>query len=162
LLQDEDSPVAISIADSQIKFIVNGVEIVSRLIEGQFPNYERVIPKEYQKRLTIPTDTFLSCVRRVSIVARESANRVAFRAEDDRLIITAESGDIGKAYEEIEIVKEGEDIEIDFNGKYLMEFLNVVGTEGIFVELTGSMSPGLLRPVGRDDYLYVLSPMQMV
>lgn len=162
LLEDDDSPVSISIADSQIKFVANGVIIVSRLIEGQFPNYDRVIPKEYQKKLTVPTDEFLSKVRRASIVARENANRVLFRTEDDKLTLSAQSGDVGKAYEELEIVKEGDDLEIAFNAKYLTEFLSVVGTEGIFIEHAGGASAGLMKPVGKDNYLYVLMPMQVV
>ena len=163
LLSDEDeNPVKISITDSQIKFIVNGVVIVSRLIEGQFPNYDRVIPAEHQKTLTIPTDELLSKVRRASIVARENANRIVLTTENDRLILTAQSGDIGKAYEELEIVKEGEDIEIAFNAKYLLDFLNVVPSDGIRVELTGNLNPGLMKPVDGEDYIYVLMPMQIM
>jgi len=162
LLGDEDSAVMISIADSQIKFVVNGVTIISRLIEGQFPNYERVIPTEYQKKLTVPADDLLSRVRRASIVARENANRIVLQANGDQLAITAESGEVGNAYEELEIVKEGDDIEIAFNAKYLLEFLTVVGTDGIFMELTGSLSPGAMKPVGQEDYLYVLMPMQIM
>ncbi|HUV05590.1 MAG TPA: DNA polymerase III subunit beta [Armatimonadota bacterium] len=162
MLEDEDSPVTISIADSQIKFVVNGVTIVSRLIEGQFPNYERVIPGAYEKKLTMPAEEFLARVRRASIVARENANRLILKTDGDRLIMTAESGDVGKAYEELEIVKEGEDIEIAFNAKFLIDFLSVVGAEGIFMELTGPLSQGVMKPVGRDDYLYVLMPMQIM
>jgi DNA polymerase-3 subunit beta len=163
LLDDESQdPVSISIADSQIKFLVDGVTIVSRLIEGQFPNYERVIPQESQKKLTIPVEEFLSKVRRASIVARENANRVMLRTEDDKLTLTAQSGDVGKAYEELEVVKEGEDLEIAFNAKYLTEFLSVVGSEGLFLEHLGGASAGLMKPVGRNDYLYVLMPMQIM
>lgn len=162
ILDDDDSPVTVSIADSQIKFIVDGIMIVSRLIEGQFPNYERAIPGECERKLTMPADDFLARVRRASIVARENANRVILKTEEDRLIITAESGDVGKAYEELEVVKEGDDIEIAFNAKYLLEFLNVVGTEGVVMELTGPLNSGKLAPVGREDYIYVLMPMQIM
>lgn len=162
IIENEDAPVAVSIADSQIKFIADGVIIVSRLIEGQFPNYDRVIPKECEKKLTIPAEEFLARVRRASIVARENANRLIIKTEGDRLVITAESGDVGKAYEELEIVKEGEDIEIAFNAKYLIEFLSVVGSEGVFAELTGPLNPGMMKPVGKDDYIYVLMPMQIM
>lgn len=162
MLGDEDSAVVVSIADSQIKFVVNGVTIVSRLIEGQFPNYQRVIPTNCDKKLTIPTDEFLARVRRAWVVARDNANRLILRVENDTLAVTAESGDVGRAYEELEIVKEGEDIEIAFNAKYISDFLSVVGSEGVFMELSGPLSPGIMKPVGRDDYLYVLMPMQIV
>ncbi|MCL6630359.1 MAG: DNA polymerase III subunit beta, partial [Armatimonadetes bacterium] len=161
LIEDTDDPVTVSIADSQIKFVVNGVTLVSRLIEGQFPNYERVIPTEYTRKLTIPTDEFLTKVRRASIVARESANRVILRVQDDILTLTAESGDVGKAYEELEIVREGEDIEIAFNAKFLIDFLSVVGTEGIFMELTEPLRQAVMKPVGQEGYIYVLMPMQI-
>lgn len=162
LLEDDESMVKISIADSQIKFVVNNTIIVSRLIEGQFPNYERAIPTECEKKLTMSTDELLARVRRASIVARENANRVILKTDADRLMITAESGDVGKAYEELEIVKEGEDIEIAFNAKYLIEFLSVVGTEGVYMELTGPLNSGMVKPVGTDNYIYVLMPMQIM
>ena len=162
MLEDDESTVKISVADSQIKFLVDGVVMVSRLIEGQFPNYERAIPTSYDRKLTMSTDEFLSRVRRASIVAKESASRIILRAEGDKLIITAQSGDVGEAYEELDIVKEGEDIEIAFNAKYLIEFLSVVGTEGVSMELTGPLNSGLVRPVGTEDYTYVLMPMQIM
>ena len=162
LLEEDDSTVKVAIADSQIKFLVNGTIIISRLIEGQFPNYDRAIPTEYQKKLTMSTEELLARVRRASIVARENANRVILRAEGDKLIITAQSGDVGEAYEELEIVKEGEDIEIAFNAKYLVEFLGVVGAEGVFMELTGPLNSGMVKPVGTEDYIYVLMPMQIM
>jgi DNA polymerase-3 subunit beta len=162
VLEDDDKPVTVSIADSQIKFVVDGTIIVSRLIEGQFPNYQRVIPTECDKTLTVPAEELLARARRASIVARENANRINLHTERDRLIMTAESGDVGKAYEELEIVKDGDDIEIAFNAKYLIEFLSVVSSEGIFIELTGTSNPGAMKPVGSDDYLYVLMPMQPI
>jgi len=162
MLEEEDTGVVVSIADSQIKFQVDGTTVVSRLIEGQFPNYDRVIPKECDKKLTMPAEEFLARVRRASIVARENANRLILRSEGDRLVVTAESGDVGKAYEELEVVKEGEDVEIAFNAKYLLDYLSVVDTEGIYMELSAALNPGVLKQVGKDDYLYVLMPMQVV
>ena len=162
MLEDEDTAVSISIAESQIKFQVNGTSIVSRLIEGQFPNYERIIPTQTERKLTMPADSLLSTVRRASIVARENANRVILRTEGDRLMVTAESGDVGKAYDEMEIVKEGEDIEIAFNAKYLVEYLSVVDTEGIMMELSGPLNAGLMKQVGKEDYIYVVMPMQIM
>ncbi len=162
MLEEEDTAVKVSIADSQIRFQVNNANVISRLIEGQFPKYENVIPSEWDKKLTMPAEEFLARVRRASIVARENANRLVLRSEGDRLTVTAESGEVGKAYEELEVVKEGEDIEIAFNAKYLLEYLGVVDTEGIYMELTGPLNPGAIKQVGKDDFLYVLMPMQIV
>ena len=162
LLLDEEAPVLVSVTESQIKFIVNGVEIVSRLIEGQFPNFERIIPTSFQRKLTIPTDILLMSVKRAAILARENANRVYLKTSSDQLIVTAESGDVGKAYEEMEIVKEGDDIEIVFDVRYVLDFLNAAGSEGIFMELNGPLETAVMKQVGRDDYLYVLMPMHLV
>jgi len=162
MLSDEDSPVAIAISDGQVKFTVNGIIMVSRLIEGQFPNYERVIPAQSARKLTMPTEQLLQRIRRASIVARENLNRVILRTEGDRLIVTAESGDVGKAYEELEIVKEGDDIEIAFNAKYLLDYLGALDTEGVTLELNGPIDPGLMKQVGKEDYLYVVMPMQIM
>lgn len=160
LLKDEDTPVYVSIADSQIKFVVDGVTIVSRLIEGQFLDYERVVPGECRTKWTVQTEEFLSCVRRAAIVARENANRIYLKTEGDQLILTAESGDVGRAYEELDVVKEGEDIEIIFSSKFLMDFLSVVGSEGVAIEMTEPLKSTLMKPVGMDDYKYVFMPLQ--
>ncbi len=162
MLEDEDTGVNISIAENQIKFQINGTSVVSRLIEGQFPNYDRIIPQSSEKKLTMPAESLLSTVRRASIVARENANRIILRTEGDRMTVTAESGDVGKAYDELDIVKEGEDIEIAFNAKYLVEYLSVVDTEGIAMELSGPLNAGVIKQVGKDDYLYVVMPMQIM
>ncbi|MDO8682053.1 MAG: DNA polymerase III subunit beta [Armatimonadota bacterium] len=161
LLLDEDGDVSINISPSQILFRVDDISMVSRLIEGQFPNYERVIPAEYDKTLTVPTMDFLQSMRRVAIVARENSNRAVLRTVDDKLVATAESGSVGKAYEEMEMVKEGEDVEIAFNAKYLLDMLSVMDTEAVEMRLTGSLSPGIMKGQGLEDYLYVVMPMQI-
>ena len=149
---------------------------MARLIEGQFPNFQRVVPQEFHKRLLIPTQPLLRAVRRAHIVARESANRVVFRTDGDKLVITAESQQVGNAHEEIELtVREGDDVEIAFNAKYLLDLLNVLTEETLTMELSESLKPGLVRPVPTPpkdsetnpltltpDYLCVLMPMQIV
>lgn len=177
LLTDGEGDVQVTLSGNQVRFVLPGedeVQIVSRLIEGQFPNYQRVIPAEFQKKLTVPTQPLLRAVRRASIVARENANRVILRSEDDKLVLTAESQMVGNAYEEIEIVREGDDVEIAFNAKYLLDVLGVLEEDGLYLELTEPLKPGVLRPVpnvtkeGEEnqqlnaDYLCVLMPMQIV
>ena len=178
LLTDAEGDVAVTLSTNQVQFDLpgeNNVQIVSRLIEGQFPNYQRVIPAAHQKKLTIPTQPLLRAVRRASIVARENANRVIFRTEDDKLVLTAESQSVGNAHEEVEIGREGDDVEIAFNAKYLLDVLSVVDAESVHLELTEALKPGVLRPVPTPtkdgdsnaldlapDYLCVLMPMQIV
>jgi len=161
IVQDEDGVVTVNVSQSQVLFMVDGAVLVSRLIEGQFPNFQRVIPQEFNKRVIVPTEQLLQSVRRAAIVARENANRVVLHTEDSKLIVTAESSSVGTAYEEVDIVIEGEDIEIAFSAKYLMDFLGVIGTEAIEMQLTGNLSPALLKPQDDDTYSYVLMPMQI-
>lgn len=178
LLTDSEGDVQVTLSDNQVRFSLPGeedVQIVSRLIEGQFPNYQRVIPASFHKRLTIPVAELHKAVRRASIVARENANRVVLRTEEDRLVLTAESRTVGNAHEEIEVTREGDDVEIAFNSKYLLDVLAVLEEETLNLELTEALKPGVIRPVplakteaeaaappATPDYLCVLMPMQIV
>lgn len=161
LLTDDDGEVAVSISGSQILFKMENVSLVSRLIEGQFPNFERVIPTDHDRKLSLPTSDFLHSIRRAAIVARENSNRAILRTSDGKLVVTAESGAVGRAYEEVEVLREGEDVEMAFNAKYLLDVLNVMDFEAVDFELTGSLAPGVIKGQGSDDYLYVIMPMQI-
>jgi len=174
LLTDEDGDVTVRLSDNQVLFTTpekngrEGISLVSRLIEGQFPNYQRVIPSSFTKKLTLQTGPFQKAVRRASIVARENANRVILKTLDDKLTVTAESTLQGAAYEEVEVVRDGDDVEIAFNAKYLSDVLGVIEDEGFYLELTEPLKPGVVRPVAReedksgDEYLCILMPMQIV
>ena len=182
IIGNEDGEVVVTLSGNQIQFqIENGggkgegdksdgqgskTTLISRLIDGQFPNYERVIPAQATKTLTVERAPLAAAVKRASIVARDSASRVVLRTTEDgdRLTITAESGSVGNAYEEVEVAREGDDspVEIAFNAKYLADVLNVLDTEGLHIELTEPLRPGVIRPTDDADYLCVLMPMQVV
>jgi DNA polymerase-3 subunit beta len=176
LLTDGAGDVDITISENQIRFALPGeagVQIIARLIEGQFPNFQRVIPAAHQRRISVPVDPFLRAVRRAAIVARDNSQRVILRTEEDRLVLTAEATTIGKAYEEIEVLCEGEPIEIAFNAKYLLDVLSVIDAEAVHLDMTEPLKPGVMRPVVdapegdpanalEADYLCVLMPMQIV
>lgn len=172
-LAGDDDEVTISLAQGQARFEVtranpNGpastTTMVTRLIEGNFPNYERVIPQGHDRKLTLETAEFAKAVKRVAIVARDNANRVVLETEGAQLVLSAESGTVGSVRDEIEVAREGDDVQIAFNAKYLNDVLGVVDTEGVVLELTESLRPGILRPIGDGaaDYLCVLMPMQVI
>jgi DNA polymerase-3 subunit beta len=171
-LSDDEGSVTVSLAQGQARFeITRGsggggttVTMVTRLIEGQFPNYERVIPAGHDRKLTLETGEFAKAVKRAAIVARDNANRVVLETEGAQLVLSAESGSVGSVRDEIEVAREGDDIQIAFNAKYLNDVLNVVETEGVVLELTEPLRPGVLRPIGDNaqDYLCVLMPMQVI
>ena len=163
LTADEDT-VSVSLAQGQARFEVGTTMMVTRLLEGQFPNYERVIPTTHDRKLTLETGEFAKAVKRTAIVARDNANRVVLETEGAMLVLSSESGAVGSAREEIEVAREGDDIQIAFNAKYLNDVLNVVETEGVVLELSEPLRPGILRPIGdgATDYLCVLMPMQVI
>jgi DNA polymerase-3 subunit beta len=158
---EDDLPVEVIIGENQIKFSTDHTTLISRLIEGQFPNFERVVPKDYQRKWSLEVDALQDAVRRAAIVARENANRVVFKTIDDKLAISSESGTIGKAYEEVELVREGDDLEIAFNARYLLDTIATVDTDGVNVELQGPLNPGVVKPADGEDYLCIIMPMQL-
>jgi DNA polymerase III subunit beta len=163
LASDEDT-ISISLAPGQARFGVGTTTMVTRLLEGQFPNYERVIPTSFDRKLTLETTEIAKAVKRAAIVARDNANRVVLETEGAQLVLSAESDKVGSVREEIEVAREGDDIQIAFNAKYMVDVLNVVETEGVVLELTEPLRPGILRPIGENatDYLCVLMPMQVI
>ena len=171
IVGNEEGDVVVTLSGNQIQFQVDDASgskttLISRLIDGQFPNYERVIPAQATKTLTVERAPLAAAVKRASIVARDSASRVVLRTTEDgdKLTITAESGSVGNAYEEVEVARTGDDtpVEIAFNAKYLADVLNVLDTEGLHIELTEPLRPGVIRPTDTADYLCVLMPMQVV
>lgn len=161
VVEPTEEPVSVSVSQSQILFNVDGTVLVSRLIEGQFPNFQKVIPQEHEKTLTVPTEQLLQSVRRAAIVAREDANRIVLRTTDSKLTVTAASNTVGSAYEEVDVVRDGDDVEMAFSSRYLLDFLGVIETEAVEMLLTGNLSPALLKPQGDESYHYVLMPMQI-
>ncbi len=158
---EEEVPVKVSVAEEQIRFEVGPYILISRLIEGQFPNYERVIPAETDRKVSVNREDLQAAIKRAAIVARAEASKLVFRAQEGILTITAESGDVGRAHEELAAQVEGEEIQIAFNAEYLTDVLSVISSDTVVWELTGPLSSGLLKGSDDPDYLYVVMPMQL-
>lgn len=162
LLGSSDDTVEVTVGTGQIRFSTGRVQLISRLIEGQFPAFERVIPQETHKHMAANRQEFYDAVRRASIVARAESNKLILKSEDSTLIITAKTGEVGEAREELTINLEGEPVGIAFNAEYLQDVLAVLDTETVEIGLTGPLNPGLLKAEGEPDYIYVVMPMQML
>ncbi len=158
---DEETGVKVSVAEQQIRFEVGPYVLISRLIEGQFPNYERVIPTETERTIVVNREDLQAAIKRAAIVARAEASKLVFRAQAGVLTITAESGDVGRAHEELAAQVEGEEIQIAFNAEYLSDVLSVISSDTVVWELGGPLSSGLLKGSDDPDYLYVVMPMQL-
>jgi len=167
ILPDAESTVEITVTPnkSQVLFHVEGIDLVSRLIEGQFPNYEPVIPQSHSSRAVLDREAFLAGARRASIFARDSANIVKIELGGDEsngagVSISAHAADVGDNADTLEASIEGSPTSIAFNARYLIEVLGNLGAEEAALELSGPLAPGVVRGVGKDDYVHVIMPVR--
>ena len=157
----EDEDVNISIYENQIIFKLNNLTIISRLIEGQYPSYEQIINKLFDKKIKVKTSEFLKAVRRVSILAIDKASAIKIKAADNKLVMSATAVDVGEAEEEIFADYKGEETIIAFNSKYVLDALKAADNEEIEMQLRDSSSAGLIKPLGDDSYLYIIMPVRI-
>jgi DNA polymerase-3 subunit beta len=164
-----EAPVFMSLPEGrgQVIFHHDNLELVSQLIEGTFPEYNNIIPKRYTTRTVMPTAEFRKACKTSDIFAREAAHtaRLKIKPGDDltpgHVTISASSAETGDNVAELDASVEGAPIEIAFNVKYLVDVLNVIDTPNVALETNAPASPGVIKPVGRDDYLCVVMPMHI-
>lgn len=154
-----DRQVQVSVTENQILFTMEDTILISRLIDGQFPNYLQVIPQGYKSRLRFRGKDLLEATERASLLAKAGAQVVKLSIEDNLLIITANT-EVGRIYEEVPVYLEGESMQVAFNAAYLIEILKAVNSEEIYFELSGPLAPGIIRPVDKDDYLALILPVR--
>jgi DNA polymerase-3 subunit beta len=165
LLTGVDSEMAIGLTDKQVVISLGDAPrygsllMVSRLIQGQFPNYQQVIPQTFKQRIKVATEPLHAGLRRVAITARDSATVVHFATEGGILSLQSSTPEVGYAREEIAVASEGEVVPTAFNARYLMDPLSVIDADEVSLDLTGPLSPAVLRPVGSDNYVYILAPV---
>jgi DNA polymerase-3 subunit beta len=164
VLAETDAPVSVMLspARNQILFHLEGVDLVSRLIDGQFPNYQQVMPKSWTTRATVDRDSLLQAVRLASFIVSNTANIVKLHVGKDAatgLTVTSVA-DIGDNQGEIAAQVEGDGTTIAFNARYLIEVLSNVPAEQFAIELNGPLSPGVFRPVGQEQYVHVVMPVK--
>lgn len=133
----------------------------SKLISGEFPNFERIIPKKYNSKLTTGREELIKGVRATSVFARESANVVKLRIKKEEIELYAESQEYGKNQITLEAKTEGEEIEIAFNYKFLLDFLSSVSGETISLETEGPTSPAMLKDIKDDFYFHLIMPIRI-
>ena len=133
------------------------------MIEGQFPAYERVIPKTNDKRIEFERDRITSAVRRVALLSDERSRAVKFQIDKGQVEVTSSSPEFGEARELLMVDYDGGATQICFNAQYVLDFLNVADTDNVSLEFKDEMSQAVLRPIGAEgyDYLYVIMPMRL-
>ena len=183
---DEDAKVEMTVTPnrSQVLFRAGDVYLVSRLIEGQFPNVRNFVPKSWATKVVVDRKAFADAMGRVTLFARESANVVRLEVEagengegvtPGQLKIEAQAQDLGESHDELDASIEGESTHLAFNAEYLNEFANALASDTldsetgdkkkideVVIEITGPLSPGVVRGGGLPDYLHVIMPMHTV
>jgi DNA polymerase-3 subunit beta len=163
LLQDKGN-VEIHYTENQASFTLkdekNGsILIVTKLIEGNYPNYRQVIPNEVKERVSLGREEFLHALRRAEIMTSDKSNSVKLTFGKNNLAITANSPEVGEARESIAINYKGKEMAIAFNPKYMIDPLNALANDEVFIELIDELSPGVLKING--PFLYVVMPMRL-
>ncbi|HHY06064.1 MAG TPA: DNA polymerase III subunit beta [Clostridia bacterium] len=160
LIQNEEDICYLSISENLATFLLDNILVVCRLLEGQFPNYRQVIPTQYNSKIKANTKLLSEAVERISLFSLNSdTNTVQIKVEDNLMIIFSQS-ELGQGYEQIFIENEGEPVEIAFNYRYLLDVFKVLATDFFTIEFTGSLSPGIIRPLENDDFLYLILPVR--
>jgi DNA polymerase-3 subunit beta len=158
-LVSENGDLKMMVGQNQIAFDVGSTRLVSKLVEGNYPNYRQVIPTEISERVTLERVNFLAAVHRVSLLASEKSNSVKLILNKNNLEIAANTPDVGEARESIPVVYKGKDITIAFNPEYLMAPLRALPNDEVFLDLIDEMSPGVIKI--QSPFLYVLMPMRV-
>jgi DNA polymerase-3 subunit beta len=161
LLQDTDDPVSIELSGSQARFRFDGILLASKLVDGKFPDYQRVIPTAHPKHLKIGRQTLGAALQRAAILTNDKFRGVRWVLGDGSLKITCTNTEQEEAQEELELDYSGEALDIGFNVGYLLDVLNNLDTEDIDVALGDANSSALITVPGRTDFKYVVMPMRI-
>ena len=145
----------------QIVFRLPGIELVSQLIEGSFPDYQQIVPKKYTTRLTANTAALLKASRQAEIFARQNGKIARLVIKAGQVEVIGQAEETGLTSSIIDASVEGSDLEIGFNVLYLREALSAVRTLTVTLEATTSTSPGVFRPASEDGFLHVLMPLHL-
>jgi DNA polymerase III subunit beta len=159
---DDSVDVVLAQARNQILFHLEGIDLISRLIDGQFPNYQQVLPQSHTTRAVLDREELLRAVRPAALIAHESANIVKLQitSDGDPGITVSANAEVGDHVGQVEAAVEGDGTTIAFNARYLADVLTNVEAEQFALELNGPLSPGVFKPIGDDRYVHVVMPVR--
>lgn len=161
MVSEVPSEVKVTCSYNQISFAFDNVYLTSRLIEGQFPDYRRVIPAETKTHVTLNTDDFAAAVERVSLISRAGEyNVIKLEFMGSSVRITSNNPDIGNAEERVQAEVDGPDVQIAFNANYIAEVLKNIDSKDFFFRLNQSLNPAIIREQDDDTFTYVVTPVR--
>ena len=163
LLVEGDGDVIFESGENHLFFDVGGRMLISRMIDGQFPAYERVLPKGNDKEIEFERERLTNAVKRVALLSNERSRAVKLEINKGKVEVTSSSPEFGEAREELVADYTGDPLTISFNAQYVLDFLNVVETDLVVLSLKDEVSQAVMKPVGAQgyDYTYVIMPMRI-
>lgn len=154
----DDGTVSFLIGNNQVLFDIDGVLIATRIIEGEFPNYNQVIPAMSDNTITVNTQQWFAAIRRANLLSTQDFQAIKFEIFKDKMVISKNTPDIGESREEVLIDYKGDELIIGFNPHFLMDFLKNIEQETVAIEIAGPDKPAIIR---LPDYLYLILPMRI-
>lgn len=161
LLSEFSDQVNVDLSNNKIRFKIGNVSLTSKLIDGTFPDYERVIPFENEYKMILSPVALSAAVDRVSSVSMDKLRTIKMAVDGQGLVLNATGQDVGSATEELEVKYDGKPVEIGFNARYLLDIMGQIDGEGVSFAFSDSASPVLIRDVADNTALYVLMPMRL-
>lgn len=161
LLDDDEMIIAVSVSETKIRFATPGITLTSKVIDGTFPDYTRVIPEGNTRKMEVDAADFAKAVDRVATVSSERSRAVKLQLDEDRLILSVNAPDSGAAEEELAVAYSDEKLEIGFNAKYLLEIASQVDRENAVFLFNSSGDPTLMREGNDLSAVYVVMPMRV-
>ncbi|KEJ97108.1 DNA polymerase III subunit beta [Pseudosulfitobacter pseudonitzschiae] len=161
LLDDDDMKIAVSVSETKVRFATPDITLTSKVIDGTFPDYTRVIPQGNTRKLEVDASDFARAVDRVATVSSERSRAVKLQLDEDRLILSVNAPDSGAAEEELAVSYNDERLEIGFNAKYLLEIASQVDRENAVFMFNSSGDPTLMREGNDMSAVYVVMPMRV-
>ncbi len=161
LLDGVDDDINLSVSEAKIRFDIGNATLTSKLIDGSFPEYERVIPRDNEHTLKIDTSVFAAAVDRVATISVEKSRSVKMTLEADTLTLTVNNPEAGQAVEEVSVNYDAEPLEIGFNARYLLDILGQIESEEAVFRFADSAAPSLVEDDGDTGALYVLMPLRV-
>ena len=160
IISEADRPVKVTVAETRALFATDDICLISRLIDGKFPNYRHVIPGEHIAKVRLRTRDLAEATERASFLARDGSPVVKLDIGENSLVVSINT-EAGRVREEMPIHLEGEPVQIAFNARYLGDVLKVIGSEEMIMEFTGPLSPGIVRPAGDKEYFSLILPVRL-
>jgi DNA polymerase-3 subunit beta len=162
-IKEEGDMVKIFVSEknNQIIFLQNETTLVGRLIDAEYPDYEKIIPTEFTTKVEIERERLQNAIKICSVFARETANIIKFSIEKNKIIVSANSPSVGEDVVDVDAVQNGEENEIAFNAKYLLDVLSAVTSETLVFEMNGPLNPGVFRIKGDNSFLHLIMPIRV-